>query len=156
MAYSQPWVNTEIIKTMKIVFDRRFQKQGVSSFCIAHRRLQIWYNSRATSIAAKVAEAGLWRGGEKSNAPRKQCSIKAASRSTGILPLFTGLKRLSSFLERHVSVDAPSWAHFLFMYPRIACGRATVECMDWKCALFHAREAVSATTGSADNGAAHA
>ena len=37
---------------------------------------------------------------------------------------------------------------FLFVYSIRAFGRALAECMDWKCALFHAREAASATTGS--------
>ena len=30
----------------------------------------VWYNSPCSVDAAKVVEAGLWRGGEKSNAPK--------------------------------------------------------------------------------------
>ena len=58
-------------------------------------------------------------------------------------------------MERYASGDAPNWAHFLFAHSIQAFGRASLECMDWKCALFHAREAVSATNGSAANGAVH-
>ena len=52
-------------------------------------------------------------------------------------------------MERHVSEDAPSWAHFLFMHFIRAFGRALAECMIRSALFFHAREAVSATTGSA-------
>ena len=48
-------------------------------------------------------------------------------------------------MERHVSGDAPNWAHFLFVHSIQAFGRASLECMNGKCALFHAREAASAT-----------
>ena len=57
-------------------------------------------------------------------------------------------------MERHVSGGAPSRAHFLFVHSIQAFGRALAECMDWKCALFHARETVSATVVSADKGVA--
>ena len=47
-------------------------------------------------------------------------------------------------MERYVSGDAPNWAHSLFVHSIQAFGRASLECMNRKCALFHVREAVSA------------
>ena len=52
-------------------------------------------------------------------------------------------------MERHVSEDVPSWAHFLFMHFIQAFGRALAECMIGNALFFHAREVVSATTVSA-------
>ena len=45
-------------------------------------------------------------------------------------------------MERYVSGDAPSRAHSLFVHSIQAFGRASLECMNGKCALFHVREAI--------------
>ena len=47
-------------------------------------------------------------------------------------------------MERHVSGDASSWAHFLFLHSIQAFGRASLECMRGHALFFHACEAVSA------------
>ena len=43
-------------------------------------------------------------------------------------------------MERHVSGDASSWAHFLFLHSIQAFGRASLECMRGHALFFmHAR-----------------
>jgi len=58
------------------------------------------------------------------NPLRRKLASTLTSRFTEILPLFR--------FERHVSEGAPNRAHFLDVHSNLACGRATVKCMEGK------------------------
>ena len=94
----------------------------------------IWYNLRCSVNAAKVATAGLWRGGEKSNAPRNNVASKlqvVQPKYVQYFDLFLRFESRTTCKRRCAQLGA-----FLFVYSIRAFGRALAECMDGSALFF--------------------